>query len=198
MFFFSLREIIFGIFGLKKKFCSFYFDSSRLWSCAVCVAVIGIFSVLPVFPLLLQIWSPPSPLSRSTSLMLLSGWVGWLQGSFGGETNAHVVLCWWGRLLYRSEIQHSFSFYVFHSVRQTGRQAGFKFFFDFSFFHRPLFMFCSASLSFCPVGLSVQLWVFYLCQLFLGDGGGWRLRLPSTSLFPYRPVFILIIQIILH
>lgn len=169
----------------------------------MCVWLLSEYSLCCLCSLYCSRYELPLPPPRSTSLMLLSGWVGWLQGSFGGETNAHVVLCWWGRLLYRSEIQHSFSFYVFHSVRQTGwgRRVS-NFFFDFSFFFFPSPTFY---VLFClPVVLSS--WsvrpicgCFYLCQLFLGDGSsGWRLRLPSTSLFPYRPVFILIIQIIPH
>jgi hypothetical protein len=93
VFFFSLREIVFGIFGfLKIKFCSFYFDSSRRVQ-YVCVAVIGIFSVLPVFPLLLQIWTPPPP--PPVYLPNVIVWVGGLvAGEFwrGNERTCGVVL----------------------------------------------------------------------------------------------------------
>lgn len=160
----------------------------------MCVWLLSEYSLCCLCSLYCSRYELPLPPPRSTSLMLLSGWVGWLQGSFGGETNAHVVLCWWGRLLYRSEIQHSFSFYVFHSVRQTGwgRRVS-NFFFDFSFFfHRPLFMFCSASLSFCPVGLSVQfVGVFIFASFFsvmvvvVGGCGSHRHLFFPTDLFSF-------------
>lgn len=118
----------------------------------MCVAVIETFSVLPV-PSTAPDMNSPSLLSRSTSLMLLSGWVG-VQGSCSEGKRTHMWCCAGGATAYYIEAKFntrfpSLSLSMCVSFCTSGRRV--SYFSLTFFFHRPLFyMFCSAC-RLCPV-----------------------------------------------